>query len=416
MKHMHILLITLAILAFSGFAHAQGVSISSYNVDPSPVSPGQSFTLYAYVNNNTPTPVSNVVFTLDLSATSEDTSFPFSLEPTDTLTRNLGTIPAFTTVQVQYTVLVSPEALDGAYTLRLFAMPEGSSAGATLDAVVNIVSRAPVISITQSSPTTAQIGETLSLQLTIKNTGSSRAHDIQVGLAEDRTVTTGGTVIERDIVPLGASVVFVPSLDAGQTTTVTLPVQVNPSASSRAYFIPIDVTFFDSADAANTITTTIGLKVAGDPQLDTYVSESDPLAQPGHMARVTIDLFNTGLGPAKFVTVTFPSSDVVSMSQSQYFIGTIESDDFDSVVADATFANVSPGMHSFPIQIAYKNEFGESKTLSKNVDIRVYSSSEVSSTTGGDSPVPLVLAILVIGGLIWWFRFRKPKNGNGAKK
>lgn len=407
----HIILTLLAFAFLLGSVHA--LQITSYNVEPSPVLPGQTFTLYAYVYNETPLAAKDVQFQLVLGENSQDTSFPYSIEPTDSLIRNLGTIPAFTTVQVQYQIQVDPSASDGVYPVQLLA-DSGFGGGGKLDAPIQILSRTPVLTLVQSSPSFALVGQTLSLELTLKNTGSSPAYDIIISLDEDRTVTSTGAVVERSIVPLGASASFVGELLIGDTKTITIPVSISPTATSKAYFVPVTIDYYDSNRSAYSSTDYLGLKVSGEPELNAYPSDSVPLPSPGKASRVSIDIFNTGLGPAKFVTASV-QSDIFQSNQSDYFIGTIESDDFDTIVMDTIVSpSASPGMHPVSVTIHYKNEYGDAQSFTKNVDVRVYSSSEASNGGNGDSSLlPLIMVLLLAVGLVWWFRFRKKGNGKG---
>ncbi|MEK6902271.1 MAG: CARDB domain-containing protein, partial [archaeon] len=359
-----LLVLVVSLIALTVPVHA--LIISSYNADPSPVGSGQSFTLFAYVTNDTQSPAENVTMQLQLGKTPQDTSFPFSIEPTDTLTRSLGTVPPFTTVQVQWQVQVSPQALDGTYPLVFYSFADGKSGG-TLTANIQITSNNPVLAVISSTPTTGKSGEETTLHLTVKNTGSSTATDILVALKEDRTVTASGVVIERSIIPLGASSYYIQSLSPGETADIFIPVIVNPAAESQPYFIPVSFEFYDGEKTKSTSTDYIGIKIESSPILSTLVSDATPLLSPGKKSRVSVDLFNQGLGPAKFVTVSV-SSDSFIISQKDFFIGTIESDDFDTIILDGTVpSSVAPGDYSLTLNISYKNEFGDPTIVEKNL-------------------------------------------------
>jgi hypothetical protein len=406
------LILLFGLLVLFPLVHAQVVTVASYNVDPSPVIPGQTFTLYAYVYNNNGVFAKNVVFTLELGEGTGDTSFPFSIEPTDTLTRSLGGIPAYTTVQVQYKIQVSPDALDGAYTLNLKAAEQGKSGG-ILPVSIQVLSRKPILSIIQSIPTIVGTGQMDSIQLTIKNTGSSPAVDVLVSLKEDRTVTSTGTIVERDIVPLGASSQYIAQLGVNNTTVVNVPILVNPSATSKPYFVPVTLTYYDENKTSYSTTDYVGLKVVGGPNLEAIAADAEPLLVPGKPSRLTIDLFNNGLGPAKFVQARV-QSDFFSIPTQDFFIGTIESDDFDSLVLDGVVSpSVAPGEYLVNVSLFYKNEFGDVTQIGKSVNVRVYSPSEVPSSNGENGFPLWIIAIVILGIGYWWFRLRKPTNGNG---
>ncbi len=408
---MRIFVFFLGIIFLSSLSWADAaVQVTSYNVDPSPVIPGEYFTLFAYVTNNSNTTAKGIVFTLKLNEEGSPTTFPFSLDPTDTITREISTIQSYQTVQVQYRVQVDPDALDGSYNVRLEAGEKGKSGG-VLPATITVSGRNPLLTIIDVSPSQAQVGETVSLSLAVKNTGNSTVEDVSIGLSEDRIVTSTGVIVERDIVPLGAAFVRIPQILPGETAQVILPVQVNPSASSKAYFVPVTLEFYDSAKNKTSNSDLIGLKVIGNPFLDAYLSNAKPLPLAGQKTRLTIDIYNSGLGPSKFTTV-FVSSDFFAPIQGLFFIGTIESDDFDSVVLDGVMSPaLQPGTYPLDVKIDFKNEFGETQSVSKQVSVKVYAPSEIASENGNNSNIPLIAGIILVVGLVYWFGFR-PKNGN----
>lgn len=399
---------------FSVSVHAQAMQVDSISTDPSSVSPGQTFTLYAYLTNTASATSKDVQAILDLGVDSTDTSFPFSIEPTDSLVRNLGTVPGFSTVQVKYQIRVDPSALDGTYSIVLRAT-DSTGSGGTLTYPIEIASRQPILTILEATPSLVKSGETVSMQITLKNTGSSPAYDIRVSLKEDRTVTSTGVVVDRTILPLGAASAYTPQLGSGEVITINLPILIAPTAESTPTFVPVTLDYTDSSKTEYTSTDYMGLKVSAEPVLDAIVSDAVPLLVPGKTSKLTIDLFNQGLGPAKFVTVNV-SADFLGAPQKEFFIGTIESDDFDSVILDATVSpSLSPGDYPIVITVFAKNEYGDPIPFTKTLTATVYAS--VPNGNGGDSPLGLIIVLAIIAVGVWWFRFRKPsvKNGNGKK-
>ncbi len=407
-----LVLVGLFLVLFTLSVHAQAMQVDSISTDPSVVSPGQTFTLIAYLTNATVAASKDVKATLDLSADSTDTSFPFSIEPTDSLARNLGAVPGFSTIQVKYQIQVDPSALDGSYSV-VMRVADSTGLGGTLTFPVEISVRQPILTIIDASPSLVKTGETVSMDITLKNTGSSSAYDIRVSLKEDRTVTSTGAIVERTILPLGAASAYTPLLAPGAITVVRIPILITPNAESKPTFVPVTLDFTDSSKEEYTSTDYIGLKVTSEPALDAIVSDSVPVLVPGKTSRLSIDLFNQGLGPAKFVTATI-TSDFFTAPQTEYFIGTIESDDFDTITLDAAVLSfTSTGEHPLTIVVRAKNEYGDPISFTKTINATVYGS--VPSVNGGDSPFPLIVIALIIIVGIWWFRFRKPKNGNGKK-
>lgn len=392
--------------------HAQATQVDSISTSPELVAPGQTFTLYAYISNTASATAKDVQAILDLGADSTDTSFPFSIEPTDTLVRDLGVVPGFATVQVKYQIRVDPSALDGSYDIVLRTL-DSTGSGGTLTFPIEIAAREPILTVIDVSPSLVYAGSTSSLKVMLKNTGSSPAYDIRLSVKEDRTVTSGGTVVERTIIPSGAASSYAASLGAGDVITINVPLLINPSAESKPTFVPITLEYYDSAKNAYESTDYLGLKVTSEPALDAIYADSAPVLVPGKISKLTIDLFNQGLGPAKFVTAVL-SGENFSFDQTEFFIGTIESDDFDSVIVNATpSSSLAPGDYPVELRVSAKNEYGDPITFTKTLSVPVYAS--VPNGNGGDSPIGIIVLVLLAAVAIWWFRFRKPKNGAGKK-
>jgi len=407
-----LVLVGLFLFLFGLSVHAQAMQVDSISTDPSVVSPGQTFTLIAYLTNATVTTSQSVTATLDLREDATDTEFPFSIEPTDSLTRNLGTVPGFSTIQVKYQIRVDSSALDGTYPVTL-RVKDSSGIGGTLTFPVEISGRQPILTIIDASPSLVKSGDTFSMQVTLKNTGSSPAFDIRVSLKEDRTVTSTGAVVERTILPLGAASAYASQLSPSDFVVLNIPILVSPSAESKPTFVPVTLDYTDSAKTEYTSTDFIGLKVSSEPILDVIVADAEPVLVPGATSKLTIDLFNQGLGPAKFVTVSV-SSSFFTAPQTEFFIGTIESDDFDSIILDASLLSDAPvGENSMVVKVSATNEYGDPISLTKTLSTTVYRS--LPNGNGGDSPLGIILILALIAGGVWWFRFRKPKNGAGKK-
>ncbi len=402
-------------LVFVSFAHAQAIQVSNVNVDPNPVIPGQFFTIYATVTNAAGANANDVVVNLDLRPNNALTTYPFFLPLVDSPLRNIGALPSFQSAQVQYRVLVDSQAVDGMYAVSLGASQRNQSGG-KLEFTIQVVNRKPVLSIISVSPTEVRVGQSQVLELMIRNISSSPARDITIGVSEERTVTSTGVVVERDIIPLGAAFVYLPELDADDSASINLSLLISPTASSKASFVPIKMSFYDSNKTLHAQTDYIGLKVSAEPELGVSVAEYSVPPVSGKVGKVIVDMFNTGLGAAKFLSVQV-KADWIDLSKKDFFIGTVESDDFDSITLEGKVSDsVSPGMQTAVVTLTYQNAFGDVQTVEKSVPVRIFSTSEVATQNGNGFPlVQVIIVILVVVG-IWYFRFRKPVNGNGKSK
>ena len=405
-----VFLLAAALLLFAAFASAGDLVVSSVNQDPSPATPGSYLNLSVNLTNNSNGESKNAVFNLNLKRPGSESEFPFSLAPGEAALKNLGTISARQGAVVKYRILVDPEALDGNFTIYL-ETGEDSKVLRSTPYNIRILGTQPTLSIISATPTEAAIGNTAAITLSLKNTGSSTAYDLSIGLSEERTVTTTGTVVERDIVPLGSSMVALQEISPGTVEAVELPILINPSAQARAYFIPVKITYYDSQKVKYTDTQYVGLKVFDEAKIGANATPAEAL-YPGKKAKISLELYNAGNGTAKFLNVKV-SSGFANFKQSGYYIGSLESDDYDSISLDAEVRkDVQPGDYSLEVELSFKDAFSQDKSVRLEVSVKVLTEAEALQQSQQQAPVLLyAIIVLAITGAAWWFLKKKKHSG-----
>lgn len=406
-----ILLSFFGLLFFVVFASAGNIDVSSVNYDPTPASPGDTITLWVHLTNNSSVDSKNVAFTLNLKSENSGTNYPFSLVSSETALKNVGTVIARQTALVKYQILVDSKTPDGLYKINLESGEDNVIQKST-PYTIRVLSRKPTLAVISANPTSAEIGKKTSLEIILQNTGSSNAFNINVRINEDRTVTSTGVVVERDIVPLGAATTNIASLGISEKTTATIPLLINPSATPKAYFVPVSLEFYDENKTKYTQTDYIGIKVFNDAELGASVSEVKPLLAAGQDSKISVDIFNTGLGTAKYLVVK-AKTDFASLKQGEFFIGSLESDDSDTVSLDAHVAsNENTGTHFAEITMVYKNQYGEEQTVVKKLPVVLYTPAEIAKQSQQESPMLLYLGLIVAAGIIvyWLLKKRRKKK------
>ena len=124
------------------------------------------------------------------------------------------------------------------------------------------------------------------------------------------------------------------------------------------------------------------------------ISDIEPFAYPGGQAELTIDLFNVGIGTAKYVVVE-ANSEAGSFEQEKVFIGTLEADDFDSFKLDISVApNTDPNKdQNITLLLKYKNQYGEERQVQKILSLKIYGAGEVAGT---GNPILMIFGIFML--------------------
>ncbi|MBN2067952.1 MAG: COG1361 S-layer family protein [Candidatus Diapherotrites archaeon] len=396
-----LLLVFLAVNAAAGDLY-----INTVSYEPAPVSPGSTISVWAYVYNDSPYEAEDARIKIEMS-------YPFSLQPGQTAERQIGKIAEYKTVAIEYKVLVDTKVSDGKYNIPFNFGERGFFK--SKDLLVQVMSRTPKLEVIETDITEITPGKITPVNMTIKNIGGSIAKNIVVKATEDRTVTSTGIVVEREIISLGGGSKYIEYLEPDEETVVELQLGVNEAAELKNYSVPITMEYYDVNGTARTNTANLGLKVTADPDVDAVVDSVRPFAFPGMEAELTVDLFNIGLADAKYVVVELEGQNV-EIREPRQFIGTLEADDFDSFNTDIVVSpTAQPGETPITLRVIYKDGKLEEKVITKQLSINVLNAAELQAVAGGGFGlviIDLISLVLQLVGLfvVAKFIYRKYKK------
>ncbi len=370
-----ILAVLLLLMFFAGPAFAGDIKANSLSYEPAPVSPGSAFTVWVQVKNDSVHGAENCLVEIK-------PEFPFSLQAGEEARVDLGSMEPFETRVVEYRMLVDPKAVDGQQSLKVLV---GEGFLAREDSfTISVLSRTPKLEIVESSVNQLSPGTVQPVTLSIKNIGGSIARDIVLKVNPERTVTSTGVVVEREIVSLGAASNYIDHLDQDEQANMQLLLAVNQDAELKNYSVPITLEYFDVNGTPKTDTEYLGIRVSAEAEVDAVVNSVEPLAFPGGTSEIVVDMFNIGLADAKYVVVGL-SGAYASVEEPRQFIGTLEADDFDSFKTKVSFDPTTPlGDLPITLKIFYKDEELEERVTTKNLVVKVASPGEAA---GGVNPL-----------------------------
>lgn len=393
-------------------AHAANVRVDSANYFPTPAKPGQSFDLWVHVKNNSGSSAENVVFRLGLSDKENNrTNYPFSLGSDDSPQRSLGTIIANQSALVKFRVFVDKAALNGNYTITA-EVGDNSMYGSLTRIAISVLAQNPQLEIVESQAIELSPGQPKELELVLKNTGNAKAVNVLVGTVEDRTVTTTGVVVERQISILGITQTYLDSIEVGSTASAKLTLVASGNTESKAYTIPIKLTWEDENRSAYSATRYIGVEVNVVPDLDVALSSSKPEPVQGEKTELGFDIYNAGPAAAKNIVVEISSSAAESISGQKIFIGTLESDD--STTFKSTFKlkkGLAAGTYPVEVKISYKDPRFRESASTKTLNITVLGS-KPQSGDGMGIIIPIIIVVAIIAGAVLFLH----KKGKQRKK
>jgi hypothetical protein len=180
------------------------------------------------------------------------------------------------------------------------------------------------------------------------------------------------------------------------------------SAKAGDYQIPYTLNYDNETKKG-----TFSLTVEAEPQLSYTVSTDTPVV--GSKAKVTLKIINKGLGDAKFVGVTLIPSGYTLLSEENYYIGTIDSDDSQNENFEVIFTSQNP---TITARIEYKNFDNELVTETINLPLTVYNQEQalkLGIIQANNSGTYILVSVAFIIGWIVIRKIRKKRRLNKAQ-
>lgn len=249
----------------------------------------------------------------------------------------------------------------------------------------------PSLAISRTMPGAIAPGDDVAVELTIENTGLTRASDI--------AIVVNSTV--KSVVLTTTGRYYIASLDPGEKNTINLrfasdrntPIGINP--------VTLAVSYNNMDGTVERQTETLGISFKGKADIAISSVTTDPVRPvPGNPFTLVVRVENTGTDRATSVRATLDSGFA---GTKDAFIGSIDKDSDAPAIfyLQATRDGTVPAA----ITIIYNDDYG-SHTVNETTAV-------MTSTA---SPLPLLMAIILIlcvGAVAayWYYRIR-PRNGH----
>jgi len=199
-------------------------------------------------------------------------------------------------------------------------------------------------------------------------------------------------------------------IDEDDEKTFSFRIKSNNDIDAGNYQIPY--TFSYQLDNETfTRSGSIGVTVRAQPELAFSASVETPVI--GKQTTITLKVVNKGLADAQFVNVKVFSSGFTLLSEDEVYIGTIDSDDFETASFDVIFTSKNPTLSAL---IEYRDFDNERLSESVNLPIDIYSR-EQAIQLGLISRNNTYLYIgIVIAIVIAWFIWRAVRKRQRMKR
>lgn len=360
------------------------------SLTPSTIHPGNEGYIQITVTNVGLTPIDKVSIQL--------LSIDSSLTPLTTFPSSLGGLESGKSLYAIFKFSVKSSTPPGFYVVKFLIK---ACSGGTCKEVVSY-SIVPVetisrIEIKSLEPSSLKIGEEATLNLTLRNKGESEISDIII------------IWNNPSIIPLGSSNrIIVDSLLPNEEIHLPIKVIVDPNTIPGIYPFNLMMMFTDKTGNQQVLNNTVGIKIEGD--IDFIVTlESEENILPNSKGKINVRVANSGTENARFLTL-HSYSKYATIDPKTIYIGTLDSDDYDTETLTLFLGNIQPGNYPLTLQLNFRDSYGNFYSKNYTLEFQVFSPLEVQKKKGTSISTILLIIFLFSTIYLIFKNFRRRKG------
>ncbi len=332
-------------------------------------------------------------------------SFPFSLDDPLEATRDLGVLEVQRDVLLKFHVRVDGNAVEGYNDLNFECRDKlGDSAGAWSSEALKIYVQPhdAVLSISsvETIPGEFAPGQRGSAVVSLVNLAQVALKDVRVKL------DLSGD--ETPFVPIGGtSEAKFAALAPGEKVDAVFEVIPSADAASGAHKIPIQLVYFDRLGKQYSRNETAGFVVSSVPLLQ-VVASSDKVFKRNVRGKISLKIVNNGLSDVKLLWVQLKpdADDVKLLSPSQAYVGSISSDNYETVDFDVFVEQNATLPLELPVEVSFRDSSNKPFELEFFPQLWVFSD-EDAKRLQLEGPAEVSFILIAVAGIAGLYVFAK---------
>ena len=265
-------------------------------------------------------------------------------------------------------------------------------------ALIILLGSVSALSIYDVASDTIAPGKEGQLKIILKNTLSDDVEDVTLSLdlANVPFTTLGGSSETQD------------EIQEGDRETFTFTLRADTSAKAGDYKIPYTITY---KNASSALKGTIGVRISAKPEISYTASADVPVIDS--KGKINLKIINKGLGEARFATLRITPQGYTLLSDSEVYIGSINSDDFETASFDVIFKSKSASLSGI---LEYSDLEGKKYSLPLAYSLNVYTQDEavkqgIIKKNNAGMYVGLIILLIII-----WLVYRNIAKRRRLKK
>lgn|SRR3989338_584014 len=386
------------------------VYVSVLKYEPFPVSPGGYFDLWLKIENKGEIDAPSVTFRLK-------PKYPFFLDASETSDRKIGKLLSHQSALINYKVRVDENAVEGDSFVHYEYQTSDNKKPVDNTITVRVQTPDAILSVSsvKTEPSTIAPGEKSEIQIDLRNLADSYLRYITVNLGAYVPVTSAGgttTYLELPFTTVGeGNEKTIYQLSPGEEKTIRFTIVANPDAESKPYKIPLQINYYDEIGKNYSRTDILGVIVGSEPELYAVV-DSEEVYKKGSTSELPIKFVNRGTSEVKFLNVNLGQSEYYRIiSAGYYYIGKIDSDDYDTATFKINIRKIKNSKIEIPVSYSYRDSNNNQYSRNETLVLQVHSSQELGKK--GGSGWIILIAIIIIAVVYWrykkWLKKKKKR-------
>ncbi len=391
MKRLMIFVLVL-LLCTASVAAAGGamVTASILRYEPTPAEQGNTVDVWVQL--------SNAGTKAERVAIKFQPEYPFSLAQGVKGEVDVGTLAAIENKVVKFTLFIDPNAPNGDRNVKFLYKHGAIDTWAQLEAPITLQTQNAVLVIDdyRVEPMPVVPGQTFNVTLKLRNAGRIGVKNLDIGIdLPEGTFSTMGTGAKKRIDYIAAE----------ETETLSFQMASDTSTAVKVYSVPVTLSYQDERNKQYSDVTKISLVVNAKPEVSLTV-DSTKFRKKTAPGTVSLKIINKGVVNMKYVSVKLietPDYEVLS-STNEAYVGNLDSDDFETVDFVIKPKVSEPRLK---VQLEFKDPYNVDFSESYDLPLRIITAKELGN--GGLPWGWIILAVAVVGGIIYW-RIRRKKR------
>ncbi|MGV8142491.1 MAG: COG1361 S-layer family protein [Candidatus Pacearchaeota archaeon] len=230
-----------------------------------------------------------------------------------------------------------------------------------------------------------QPGEEGVIRIDVENEGNTDVDDVSLSVK-----------FLPNIVPIGSSEGFVNEIKEDDEEEFNFKFKVSNVLLPGTYTLDYELKYEEDGDV-KLQNGEIGIVVFAQPDLEVTLDPQNPII--GKTGTLNMRIVNKGLADARFVSVEVEGEGVIFVSDRTSYVGTIDSDDFETTSFEVVYQKKRP---TIEVTVSYRDFDNQELSTSRDISFATYTEQEaIEKGILTKNNVPLYVGIIIIAIILW---------------